>query len=286
MSLVSIMMITYNHELYIKDAILGVLNQETKFEYELIIANDCSTDKTEEVIEAILSTHPKASLIKYTKHLQNKGMVLNFKWALEQCKGDYIALCEGDDYWTDPLKLQKQFDFLTRNDEFVMCFHKVHILKTNGLIVPDFITTLPPNFQNRITLLKNRNYIHTCSVMFKNLKINLPDILELTPEVDYLFYIILTQYGKIGYLESSMSIYRHDVGILSRSKGNYFKNIMLVNLIALKLTNNKVEYKILLDKNIDFVLNNFAHNLPFNTLITNLLKIPKRFYLKYIFSKL
>lgn len=285
MSLVSILMMTYNHEKYIKDAILGVLNQETNFDYELIIANDCSTDKTEEVIREIVTNHPKASVIKYKKHEQNKGMFQNFKWGLDQCKGEYIAFCEGDDYWINSLKLQMQFDFLFRNNQFVMCFHKVNILKTNGMIVPDFITALPDNFQNHETLLKNSNYIHTCSVMFKNLKIKIPDILELSPEGDYLFYILLTKYGKIGYLENCMAIYRHNVGILSRSKDSYVKNKMLGNLIALKLTDNIDDIKILIDKNIEFVFNNYSHNLPFKILILNLKKLPKRFYNKFMSSK-
>ncbi len=271
--------------MYIKDAILGVLSQETNFNYELIIANDCSTDKTDDVIREIVANHPKASVIKYSRHEQNKGMFLNFKWGLDQCNGEYIALCEGDDYWINTLKLQMQFDFLCRNDHFVMCFHKVNILKTNGLIVPDFITVLPDNFQNHETLLKNSNYIHTCSVMFKNIKIKIPDILELSPEGDYLFYILLTKYGKIGYLENCMAIYRHNVGILSRSKDNFEKNKLLVNLIALKLTDNISDIKILIDKNMDFVFNNYAHNLPFKILITNIKQLPKRFYAKYISAK-
>ncbi|MDO9260985.1 MAG: glycosyltransferase, partial [Flavobacteriaceae bacterium] len=108
---VSVCMITYNHENYIQQAIEGVLMQTCNFEVELIIANDCATDKTDEVIQEIIKNHPNSSWIKYTNHSQNKGMMPNFIWAMQQCKGKYIALCEGDDYWTDPLKLQKQVEF-------------------------------------------------------------------------------------------------------------------------------------------------------------------------------
>ena len=115
---VSVVMITYNHEAYIQQAIEGVLMQECDFKVELIIADDNSPDNTEVVVKKILSEHSKASWIKYTKHNANKGMNSNFIWATKQCKGKYIAICEGDDYWTDSNKLQKQVDFLEKNKDY------------------------------------------------------------------------------------------------------------------------------------------------------------------------
>jgi glycosyltransferase involved in cell wall biosynthesis len=126
---VSVIMITYKHEQFIAKAIEGVLMQKCDFEVELIIADDCSPDKTEEKVFQIIKNHPKNSWIKYTKHKTNKGMISNFNWALNQCKGKYIAMCEGDDYWTDPLKLQKQVDFLekTRNIQLASMMLKLLI---------------------------------------------------------------------------------------------------------------------------------------------------------------
>ncbi len=115
---VSVCMITYNHEKYIREAIEGVLMQECDFEVELIVANDCSIDTTDKVIQDILQIHPRASWIKYIKHKVNIGMMPNFFDAMQQCQGKYIALCEGDDYWTDSLKLQKQVAFLEGNEEY------------------------------------------------------------------------------------------------------------------------------------------------------------------------
>ena len=105
---VSVVMITYGHEKFIREAIEGVLMQECDFEVELILANDCSPDQTDSVIQDIIKNHPKGCWIKYIRQENNIGMMPNFIFALKQCKGKYIALCEGDDYWTDPLKLQKQ----------------------------------------------------------------------------------------------------------------------------------------------------------------------------------
>ena len=109
-------MITYGHENYIRDAIKGVLMQKVNFEIELIIADDNSPDNTESVVYSF-SNHPNYHWIKYAKHKENKGMMPNFIWAMEQTKGKYIALCEGDDYWIDQLKLQKQVDVLETNED-------------------------------------------------------------------------------------------------------------------------------------------------------------------------
>src|SRR5690554_114420 len=98
--LISVVMITYGHEKYIHKAIEGVLMQQGGFDVEFIIADDHSPDNTEDIVKNIKNTHPKASCIKYTKHPVNKGMTQNFSWALKEATGKYIALCEGDDYWT------------------------------------------------------------------------------------------------------------------------------------------------------------------------------------------
>src|SRR5258706_16274760 len=98
--IVSVCMITYAHEVFIAQAIHGVLQQETDFQIELIIAEDASPDNTEKIVAGIIKSHPKGNCIKYFRHPRNLGMRLNFIWALQKCSGKYVALCEGDDYWT------------------------------------------------------------------------------------------------------------------------------------------------------------------------------------------
>lgn len=127
MIMTSICMITYNHEKFIGEAIVGVLMQKTNFEYELIIANDCSPDKTDEIVNEYINTHPKGNRIRYFSHKQNLGMIPNFVFAMQQCQGKYIALCEGDDYWIDPYKLQKQVDFLEANADYGLVYGKARI---------------------------------------------------------------------------------------------------------------------------------------------------------------
>jgi glycosyltransferase involved in cell wall biosynthesis len=213
---VSVVMITYNHELYIKDALLGVLAQTSNFEIELIVADDCSTDKTESVVREIINTHPQSNIIKYTRHAANKGMMPNFIWALEQCKGKYIAMCEGDDYWTDPYKLQKQVDFLEANPEYVMCFHPIKILEPDGSLVDDYISKVPDNYETIETLAERGNYIHTPSVVFRNIIEKWPEELFVSPIGDFFIYMFLGQYGKYGMLKDEMAVYRHQTGIWSK----------------------------------------------------------------------
>lgn len=125
--IVSVSMITYNHELYLNQAIEGVLMQQTNFMFELIIADDNSPDRTESIIKHYIDNHPQGYLIKYFRHENNLGMNENVLFALNRSKGKYIATCDGDDYWIDPYKLQKQVDFLEENSEY-------------GLIHTDFNT--------------------------------------------------------------------------------------------------------------------------------------------------
>ncbi|WP_298392059.1 glycosyltransferase family 2 protein [Flavobacterium sp.] len=118
---VSICMSAYNHEEFIEEALVSVLEQNCQFDFEVILSNDCSKDKTDEVINKIIKNHPKGHTINYTNQEKNLGMNGNLIFTLEQVKGKYIALLEGDDYWTDKNKLQKQFDFLESNLDYALC---------------------------------------------------------------------------------------------------------------------------------------------------------------------
>ncbi|WP_019671568.1 glycosyltransferase family 2 protein [Eudoraea adriatica] len=124
---VSVTMITYGHERYIKEAINGVLNQECKFNVELIIADDNSPDNTEEEVSKFLKDHPRKHWVRYTKHRENKNMLKNSEWSFNQVRGKYIAICEGDDYWSDPFKLQKQVDFLEENPDYGLVYSKARV---------------------------------------------------------------------------------------------------------------------------------------------------------------
>lgn len=280
-SVVSVVMITYGHEKFIEKAIKGVLMQECDFDFELIIANDCSPDNTDILIANVIKNSPKANCIKYVRHESNIGMMTNFIFALNSAKGKYVALCEGDDYWTDSLKLQKQVDYLEQNARYILCFHKVEILKLDDTIVSDFLTKVPNNYEDRAVLLERGNYIHTPSVMFKNNLIEIPEIIKQSPIGDFLLYVLLTKYGKIGFIDEVMAVYRHNVGVLSKSKNNAFKNALTMNLILIKIVDDKEDLKIVFKRIIDFVMSNFMA-LPLNYLVANVRNLPSRIFKKYL----
>jgi len=216
---VSVVTVTYGQENFILETIKGVLGQRFEDSIEYIIVNDNSPDNTDEIIKNYLSKTniPSNINVKYIRHEKNKGAIPNFFWGIQQAIGEYVALCEGDDYWTDSLKLQKQVDFLEANSDSVLCFHKVEILNESGKIVDDFITKIPDDYEDRFTLVTKLNYIHTPSVVFKNIinkELNTIEALK-SPIGDYFLYIALTKYGKIGYINDTMAMYRYGVGMFS-----------------------------------------------------------------------
>ncbi len=232
---VSVVMITYAHEKFIEQAINGILMQDCDFEVELIIANDCSPDKTDAIVQNIIATHPRATCIKYTKHEINLGMMPNFVFALKQAKGSYIALCEGDDYWTDKTKLQKQVYFLENNKDFSISFHNVKIINENEPR-SQFLSNLKS--QKEVTTIMDlaiENFIYTTSCVFRNnLKNTIPAWFNNLPLGDYPLHMLNAQFGKIKYHQDVMAVYRiHNIGVWGANSNiiNYPQWIKLIELI-------------------------------------------------------
>lgn len=132
-TLVSVRTITYNHEPYIRNCIEGVLMQKTNFRFEFIIAEDFSSDKTREICEQYANKYP--DIIKLVISDSNVGAKENSRRAYDYCTGKYIAFCEGDDYWTDPYKLQKQVDFLEANPDYGMVHTNCSFLDNDSKIL-------------------------------------------------------------------------------------------------------------------------------------------------------
>lgn len=211
--LVSVGMPTYGQEKFITEAVLGVLSQQCDFEVELIIADDCSPDNTSEIVRNIIETHPNGSWIKYIRHNKNKGAIPNFAWTFRQTKGKYIAVCEGDDYWTDPLKLQKQVDFLEKNEEYSITFHKIKEITYNE----KKFTYPNPDVEKTYTLgdLSKENFIITVSVVFRKNMENLPEWLPYSPIGDYPLHLLNASFGLVKYFPDEMAAYRVGSGMWS-----------------------------------------------------------------------
>ena len=130
--LVSICCTAYNLEKYISQTIESFLSQKTTFKYEIIVGEDCSKDSTRQILLKYSEKYP--DLIQVIMSEANVGIARNYKRVLERAKGKYIAICDGDDYWVDPLKLQKQVDFLENNCEYVICCHYSNLVDSEGKI--------------------------------------------------------------------------------------------------------------------------------------------------------
>jgi glycosyltransferase involved in cell wall biosynthesis len=187
-------MITYQHENYIRDAVGGVLMQEGDFDIELIIGDDCSSDDTGNIIKDIINNHPKGHIIKYHRHKKNIGLTPNFAWALHKCKGNFIAICDGDDYWTDPYKLQKQLDFLEANSTVVLTHHLYKDIDSSGTIISEKKTPF------------------TSTLMFRNVISKMPNMRDC-PNPDQFLYTFLSLEGDFKYLDHiGHSVRRYHVG--------------------------------------------------------------------------
>jgi glycosyltransferase involved in cell wall biosynthesis len=200
-------MITYNHETYIKQAIDSILMQHCSFSVELVIGEDCSTDNTLEICSELAKSNPCIRLISNNS---NQGMMQNFVRTLNTCSGKYIALCEGDDYWIDPYKLQKQVNFMEGHSEVSLCFTNSRILydKTNEFNKwPVYLTTRYYESQEIMFDL----VIPTCSVVIRN---QIDDIIinRLLKKKyimgDLILWLSMAENGKLFCINEQMVVYR------------------------------------------------------------------------------
>ncbi|HMS23229.1 MAG TPA: glycosyltransferase [Candidatus Saccharibacteria bacterium] len=212
---VSIVSISYNQEKYIRRTLEGFVRQKTNFRFEIIIGDDSSKDNTPRIIQEYTKKYP--NMFKPILRKQNIGPQKNLYDVLRKSKAKYLAICEGDDYWTDSNKLQKQVDYLDSHIDCSLCFHPVKVEFENtkkNHIFPD--ETLD-NF-TLAELLKN-NFIQTNSVMYRRQEYdNLPE--NILP-LDWYLHLYHANNGKIGFIDNVMSVYRrHPGGIWWNSVNN------------------------------------------------------------------
>lgn len=210
--LVAIQCITYNHEPYIRDALEGFVMQKTNFPFVAIVHDDASTDKTAEIIREYAEKYP--DIIKPIYETENQyskkdGTLTRIMNAASEATGaKYIALCEGDDYWTDPLKLQKQVDFLESHPDYSMCFHGVNIKIEKGcnLSSSEFQQLVTKDYSGPEILATWT--IPTCSVvLYTNILKNRP-INSKFVYGDNVIWLTCARYGKIRGMEEKMATYR------------------------------------------------------------------------------
>lgn len=204
--MVSVVMIAYNVEKYISEAIESVLNQEVDFPYELVIGEDCSKDRTREIALAYESKYPDK--IRVLQHEKNLGLTPNCIATHNACKGKYIALLDSDDYWTNTQKLQKQIDFLEQNPEFTGCGHqsmKIFDLKQRDESLFGEISDKTYTLDDMITHRK----FHTSSFVYqKEIWDKCGGIPSSISSNERAIYPMVAIFGKIYYMKENMCVYR------------------------------------------------------------------------------
>lgn len=219
--MVSICCLTYNHAPYIRECLDGFLMQQVDFSIEIIIHDDASTDGTQDILREYQEKYPDLfHLILQTENQYSKGIHVTIEYIFPKVKGKYIAFCEGDDYWTDSYKLQKQVNFLEAHPDYSLCCHatKQYIQQTGELSK----WKLPRQVEGRNISFTCRDWTHygwffwPLSVVLRKscLDVYFLSSFPLCRDV-HTFYSLL-QHGKGYFMDECMSVYRrHDNGVWS-----------------------------------------------------------------------
>ncbi|MCC6463348.1 MAG: glycosyltransferase [Saprospiraceae bacterium] len=213
-------MIAYNVEAFIEKSIDGVLNQQTGFPIELVIGEDCSKDGTRHICEAYAQRYP--GIVRLLDSDVNHGMAGNYARTLEHCRGKYIAVCDSDDIWVDPLKLQKQVDFLENNPDYGVVYTDVQTISETGALFEDpdheqirenyatgnvFFRLLQGNFINHPTTLYRRAFLDDYTFDRDRNYYN----------HDHLLWLHIAPLAKIHFMDAKTTHYRKHSGSATRS---------------------------------------------------------------------
>ncbi|NMB57344.1 glycosyltransferase [Candidatus Beckwithbacteria bacterium] len=253
---ISILCLAYNHEKYISQTIDSFLMQKTNFDYEILIHDDASTDKTPEILKEYQKKFP--NIIKLVIQKENQlskiktGILKTF--LLPSAKGKYIALCEGDDYWIDAYKLQKAVDSLDQNSDCIMFAHNSYILYPDNR--KELLIKRNNVLNNKFSLI-NQIYTHTSARVFRNIK-NLP------PGDIFQYHYLLSK-GNCYYYDKPLSVYRYNhKGVWSsvdRKEQEKFNNIViyLINIMLNYKYNNY--YSEIMPTDFQYFKNNYKNEM-------------------------
>ena len=254
--LLSVCMVSYNQEQYVCDALDSILMQKTDFAYEVIVSDDCSKDRTVEILNDYAVKYPNVRVITGEK---NMGYPNNQRRSLEAATGKYIALCDSDDYWTDPYKLQKQVDYLEAHPECAICFHNVmHIY--DGTTAHRSLL-VPLDFPSELTIedvITRRWFLATNSEVFRREYVSFPDWYDSVLHIDYVLNLIISQHGTLHYIPDVMSVYRHTSISVNAQHRDGEWGYMLFHSLTMKTIHEKMrdviddKYRDLLEKRIAF----------------------------------
>lgn len=272
---VSVICTAYNQVKYIRQALDSFVMQKTNFPFEVIVHDDASTDGTTEIIKEYEKKHPDIIKPIYQKENQfSQGKDIIIDCMLEYIQGEYVAMNEGDDYWIDENKLQRQVDFLDANPDFTVCFHPVKVVWEDKSRPEDVFPSSEFRF-NKTTLtlddLLKHNFIQTNSVMYRwCLKKEMWPQKRILP-CDYLWHLLHAKYGKIGFLPQIMSVYRRNQGGIWTGCGETYEWFLRYGIPQIRFFQT-IERLFNIDKKMDIVfmgqkmINLFLQRKDFNNI--------------------
>jgi len=241
--LVSVLIVSYNHERFIGEAIESVLKQKTSFEFEVVIADDCSKDATVSIIQQFSREYP--NIIQPFFNPQNLGVQNNCIKILPHCKGQYLAICDGDDYWLDDLKLQKQVDFLNQHPQHSMCFSNAYNFFEDGRKI-DY---LRKHFQIEIKKeyswqdLLGNNFIPSGTILYRKKYFPLTgekglffnEVMKEIYAPDGFWNLLFALNGTVAFQDEYYSVRRvHKKGLVSTKSANEKFKRVIADLRTLK----------------------------------------------------
>lgn len=222
--LVSVCVMTYNHVGFIGRCLDSILEQKTDFVFEICLGEDESSDGTRELCEEYAAAHPDC--IRLLLHSREDVVFVNgnptaqgnFSNTMKQARGEYMILCDGDDYWSDPLKLQKQVDYLEANRDMVGCFHRIAKVSQHGEVLCPDCGPPPKNLPrySQAMFLEFGGFAPLFSVLFRNhYRDGLPPWFMEIEYVDLPLHILNTSWGDYGFIDEVMGCYRIHQGGMS-----------------------------------------------------------------------
>ncbi|MDM1033761.1 glycosyltransferase family 2 protein [Myroides odoratimimus] len=271
--LVSVVMITYNHEHFIREAIESILNQDVNFEFELVLSNDNSTDSTDMIIRDIIFNHKKGSLIRYFNHDTNLGMSPNFVFSLSQARGVYIAFCEGDDYWIKKDKLQLQVDFLRRNKDFSLCCGG--FVDSNNQI-SNYASKKDLGYEFSLKEHFQRWTVKSLTLCFRNDKQLVLYLKQFSMARDIHLVFYLLERGKGFYFNALLGMYNIHVGGVVSKKSK--RELVSISYKVFKEFSRLEKHYLVQDKFFGFATLNLKYNYHFHLRDFKYFSIKKSIY--------
>jgi glycosyltransferase involved in cell wall biosynthesis len=219
----SVMMITYNHERFIAQALESILAQRLTFDYEIVVGEDCSTDRTRDILIDFCGRYP-GRIVPLLRD-RNVGMMRNLEQTIDACRGQYVAVIEGDDYWISVDKLQKQVDFLEAHPNYAICCHRARIVEEGGAqprlgeLGAEKTGSFPARDPGTYTIedLLSENFIMSCTAVYRASTLGpLQEWFLKLGLGDWAMFALIAKSGSIYLMDDVMAAYRvHPGGVWS-----------------------------------------------------------------------